>query len=577
MLFLYLGFNNLKVAIAFLILANLIFKIFYCLWRTIIFLLIRHFCFFRLTQNAICFLYFILQKYKPLFYCLYIILAFNTYTPIYAQSTTSTKPKDIAPFNQHSYENVIATALTFLQPRILEEHTIKELSLWGLNGLNAVDPSLSIHEIEDKLVLQQSQKILANYPLPADNDIPQWAKTITDISTKGWENSNLIQLANNQGLTQAFFDELFDHMDPYSRYVAPNFASTDRNQRGDGEANIGITISKDKNYIVISSINTNGPAWSAGLNVGERIYKIDSKRTYKQSVDTINNWLKGSNNSSLTLVLGSHGRKKTRIVHLKREIVPPATVFAFTNDNIIILKITSFSTFTAEEINQYLDQAVQDMKLKGLILDLRGNRGGVLQQAITSSALLLDHGIAATTQGRDQESNHVWAVQGGDITNNVPIVILVDGRTASAAEILTAALSDHKRAVVIGSTTLGKGLVQTIAQLPDGGELFVTWSRVIAPLGWPIQSLGIIPQICTSRGVKFTQKQMNELINDQSSYARDVIFSRQSRFPVEAKDILQIRNACPPAIGSDIDLEIADDLLLNPKLYQKALDMIPND
>ncbi|MCT6896822.1 MAG: S41 family peptidase, partial [Commensalibacter sp.] len=127
------------------------------------------------------------------------------------------------------------------------------------------------------------------------------------------------------------------------------------------------------------------------------------------------------------------------------------------------------------------------------------------------------------------------------------------------------------------STTLGKGLVQTIAQLPDGGELFVTWSRVIAPLGWPIQGLGIIPQICTSRGVKFTQKQMNELINDQSSYARDVIFSRQSRFPVEAKDILQIRNACPPAIGSDIDLEIADDLLLNPKLYQKALDMIPND
>lgn len=471
----------------------------------------------------------------------------------------------------------MATALTFLQPRTLDEHTIKELSLWGLNGLNAIDPSFSIHENNNQLVLQQSQHILANFQIPADNDIFQWAKLITDISNKSLENSSLIQAANNQGLTQAFFDELFDHMDPYSRYISPNSASTDRNQRGDGEANIGITIIKEKNNIIVNSVNTNGPAWSAGIDRGERIYKIDNKNTSKKSVNIVNNWLKGSNNSSLTLVLGIPGKKQTQIIHLKREIVPPATVSAFTNDNIIILKITSFSTFTAEEMNQYLDQATQEIKLKGLILDLRGNRGGVLQQAITSSALLLDHGIAATTQGRNQNANHVWAVQGGDITNNIPIVILVDGRTASAAEILTAALSDHKRAVVIGSSTLGKGLVQTIAQLPDGGELFVTWSRVIAPLGWPIQGLGIIPQICTSRGVKFTQQQIDELSRNQSTYKQYVLLARQMRFPMEAKDILEIRNACPPALGSDTDLEIADSLLLNQKLYQQALNMIPNE
>ncbi len=541
-------------------------------WRTIIFLLIRNFWLFKYVQNINIY---ILHIFKFFIYVLFIFFIFSNYSTIYAQHIPI-KLKNNITFNKHNFENVIATALTFLQPRALDEHSIKDLSLWGLNGLSAIDPSFSIHESNNQLTLQQSQKILENYTLPTDNDIIQWAKIITNISNKSWENSTLIQFANNQGLTQAFFDELFDHMDPYSRYISPNSALTDRNQRGEGEGNIGITIVKEKGYTVISSVNTNGPAWTAGLNVGERIYKIDSKRTYKQPIATINNWLKGNIKSPITLVLGT-GNKKIRIVHLHRENVPPATVFAFTNDNIIILKITSFSNSTAEEINQYLDQAVQDIKLKGLILDLRGNRGGVLQQAITSAALLLDHGVAATTQGRDQDSNHVWAVQGGDITNNAPIVILVDGRTASAAEILTAALSDHKRAVVIGSTTLGKGLVQTIAQLPDGGELFITWSRVIAPLGWPIQGLGIIPQICTSRGEKFVQLQINELLNDQSSYKQHVIISRKSRFPIEAKEILQIRNACPPAIGSDADLEMADHLLSNLKLYQKALNMIPNE
>lgn len=518
----------------------------------------------------------VLQRGKYfLLICIFYIFCFIITAPILCAQIISPSQNNNKGFNKQNYENVIATALTFLQPRTLDEHTIKELSLWGLNGLNAIDPSFSIHEEKGQIILYQTQNNIISFVMPTnDNDITQWSKIIADITTKSWEQSPLIQSAGIQNITQAFFDELFDHMDPYSRYIGPQSASSDRNERGDGEANIGITLTKKRGLTVIHSINTNGPAWAAGLNMGERIYKIDNKRTSGQPIKTINAWLKGPENSSITLTVGTH-TKKVKIIHLKRESVPPATVFAFTNDNIIILKITSFSTSTAEEINQYLDQAMQDIKLKGLILDLRGNRGGVLQQAITSAALLLDHGIAATTQGRDPDANHVWAVQGGDITNNIPIIILVDGRTASAAEIITATLSDHKRAVVIGSSTLGKGLVQTIAQLPDGGELFVTWSRVIAPLGWPIQGLGILPQLCTSRGEKFIQQQINELKKGQPSYKQQVIASRKARFPLDAKDIVQIRNACPPALGSDTDLEVADTFLLNQNLYQKALTMIP--
>lgn len=552
---------------------------FTCHWRPTIFLRSRQAILFQCIQGTAGFPNFVLQKYRYFLQvsCLLLSIIVNSCGIAHAQSL-ATQGKNSKPFNRHQYENVIATAMTFLQPRTLDQHSIKELSLWGLNGLNAIDPSFSIHENQGQLLLNQTQNTIGTFPLPMDqNDIAEWSRIVTEISIKCWNSSSLIQSATMQGVTQAFFDELFDHMDPYSRYIAPGLASTDRDERGDGDANIGITLEKKNGLILIASINTNGPAWTAGVNIGEKLYKVDRKRTSGQSVNTVNDWLKGAIHSPLTLTLGAKGTRKVKTISLKREIVPPATVSAFTNDNIIILKIASFSTFTAEEINQYLDQATQDMKLKGLILDLRGNRGGVLQQAITSAALLLDHGIAATTQGRDPESNHVWAVQGGDLTNNIPIIVLVDGRTASAAEILTATLSDHKRAVVIGSTTLGKGLVQTIAQMPDGGELFVTWSRVIAPLGWPIQGLGILPQICTSHGQQFIQQQLNELKENRSSYKRYIIASRQARFPMEAKDILQIRNACPPALGSNIDLDIANTLISNQNLYQKALDMIPSE
>ena len=134
------------------------------------------------------------------------------------------------------------------------------------------------------------------------------------------------------------------------------------------------------------------------------------------------------------------------------------------------------------------------------MLDLRGNRGGLLRQAVGAADILLPAGIVAITAGRDPQATRIWRSAPGELAENMPVVVLVDGRTASAAEILAAALADRGRGVVVGSSTLGKGLVQTIAPLPDGGELFVTWSRVLAPLGWPIQGLGVLPQVCTSLG-----------------------------------------------------------------------------
>jgi carboxyl-terminal processing protease len=188
---------------------------------------------------------------------------------------------------------------------------------------------------------------------------------------------------------------------------------------------------------------------------------------------------------------------------------------------------------------------------------------------------VLDHGIAVITRGRNPQANHVWSVRGGDLTGGIPIVVLVDGRTASAAEIMAAALADHRRAVVVGSATLGKGLVQTIAQLPDGGELFVTWSRVIAPDGWPLQGLGVMPQVCTSLGQAALDQALADLADGIQDNARAVRESRRARSPLPAARILEIRAACPAAIGGDADLDAARLLIDDPVRYHTAL--VPGD
>ncbi len=184
---------------------------------------------------------------------------------------------------------------------------------------------------------------------------------------------------------------------------------------------------------------------------------------------------------------------------------------------------------------------------------------------------LLPSGVIATTAGRDPDADQVFKAEGSDLTDGLKMIVLVDGQTASAAEILAAALADNRRAVVIGSGTLGKGLVQTVTSLPDGGELYVTWSRVLAPRGWPLQALGVMPQICTSLGSQAVASQIKALATGQDLLAPALAQSRAARAPLPVDQVLAIRSACPAAIGSDLDIAAASALVASQNAYQAAL------
>lgn len=473
--------------------------------------------------------------------------------------------------------SVIATALEFLGPRTLEPHSSRDFTLWGLGCLTALDPTLTFDSRGTNIQLLAGPQPLLSRPAPPADSVDDWARLATDFLEAARTHSAAVRSAERDDLLQAFFDELFNHLDPYSRYIGPSSASTDREARTGGEADAGITLAQSGQHIVVSAINANGPAWTSEIDTGDRIIAVNGQLTAGQSIATVTDWIRGPEDSALVLRLLSPGRRRAHTVTLRRSKVPPETVFAFASGPIVVLRVTAFSSDTAEEMSQYLDQATQDKNLRGLIIDLRGNRGGVLQQAVTAAALLLDHGVAAVTSGRDPQSNHIWAVQGGDMTNGLPIAVLVDGRTASAAEILAAALADHRRAVVIGSATLGKGLVQTVAQLPDEGELFVTWSRVIAPLHWPLQGLGVMPQICTSLGEADTNHALHTLASGKLANQAAITASRAARYPLSVPSILAIRKACPAALGNDRDISVARDLINHPAWYKTAITAIPDD
>jgi len=190
---------------------------------------------------------------------------------------------------------------------------------------------------------------------------------------------------------------------------------------------------------------------------------------------------------------------------------------------------------------------------------------------VAATDILLDSGVIATTAGRNKQAEHEWKASAGDMIKDKPIVVLVDGRSASAAEIMAAALEDQGRGVVVGSSTLGKGLVQTITTLPDGGELFVSWSRVLAPSGWPVQGLGVLPQVCTSLGEEKLAEQLSSLEGGVLLLAPALRRHRNARAPLPGAEIVEQRAACPASEGRDADLTTARWLLSHSVAYNAAL------
>ncbi len=480
------------------------------------------------------------------------------------------EPPAAGAFDQQRVAAVYTEALSFVAPRILDPVDVPQLTLWGLQGLSTLDADMRVVAKDGRLRLFRADQLVLDIALPADQVPAAWATAAATLTSAGFAVSPPIRRAGTQAVVQAFFNQMFSRLDPYSRYVPPAEASEDRAGRG-GRAGLGVVVGLRGGLIAVSSVVRDSPAAIAGIRAGDILSAIDGQRTRDQDPATIAALLSGPDGSRVSLTWrGRVGH--SREAEFVRVMVPPETVFAQRFADVLVVRISGFSNSTASHLALSVQDALATPHpVDGIVLDLRDNRGGLLRQAVTAADTFLPAGVVATTVGRDPDSMNVWRSVEGELAEDVPLVILVDGHTASAAEILAAALADRGRAVVVGSETVGKGMVQTIDPLPDGGELFVTWSQTLAPLGWPIQGLGVMPQVCTSLGPEALNRQMTALAAGFQPMAGAIGRSRAARLPVPAPVVGELRAPCPASEGREWDLAAARRLIADPAAYAAAL------
>jgi len=485
-------------------------------------------------------------------------------------SAASDRPP-VRGFDELLATGTVAAGLDFVGPRALPAASPAQLSTWGLRGLTAIDPALSIERSKDAatLVLRRGAARLAQIPAPPEGDARAWATTVGRLTHAAWDGSDAARLAGTGGIIKAYFDAMLGALDPYSHYTPPHEAQAERLRRG-GRAGVGIAVRLRRDTFVVGEVEAGGPAAQAGIRAGDRLLAVDGQPVQGAALEAVEALLAGPDGTKASVSV--QRRATTRTVVLARSRTVTETVASRRDGAVTVIRITGFNRATAARFAQAL-VALRGAapRQTGVIIDIRGNRGGSLQQAVASVAMLQPRGVVVTTIGRHPEAAQIARADGRDLLEGLPVVVLVDRGTASAAEIFAAALADHRRAVVVGSVSQGKGLVQTLGYLPDGGEVVLSWSQMLAPLGWSLESLGVLPQLCTSFGPAETDRELARLAGGQSPL--DAALRRARAAGTSPSPLLtsETRAACPPRDGGDSDLTAAHALLAAPAAYSAAL------
>ncbi|HEU0198613.1 MAG TPA: S41 family peptidase [Nevskiaceae bacterium] len=287
-------------------------------------------------------------------------------------------------------------------------------------------------------------------------------------------------------------------LDPHSSYMDAQ-EYKDMNAMTSGKfGGLGIEVTSGDGVIRVVSPIDDTPAAKAGIKPGDLIVKINDTAVSGLSLTDAVNIMRGKPGTKITLTIIRKDAPKPIVVTITREIIHVKSVRSkMLEPGYGYLRISQFSANTGDAVRQNVKDLEKQAggHLKGLILDLRNNPGGVLTAAVTVANTFLDHGDIVSIRGRDPDSNHVWKAQPGQKLYGGPMVVLVNGGSASAAEIVTGALKDDRRAVVVGSRTFGKGSVQTIMPMANGTALRLTTARYYTPNGQSIQGEGILPNV----------------------------------------------------------------------------------
>ena len=294
----------------------------------------------------------------------------------------------------------------------------------------------------------------------------------------------------------AAINGLLQSLDPYSAYMTPESFESMQTETSGEFGGLGIEVGMEAGVVKVISPIDNTPASKAGLKAGDYIVKINDTQVQGKSLTQAVELMRGPVGSSIEITVRRRGEKKALIFNITREIIEVQSVkFELLENNIGYIRLTSFNENSSSQVKEKIEKLNNNKKLKGYILDLRNNPGGLLSQAIKISDFFLENGEIVSTKSRQPSENRKWFAKKGDLTDGKTVLVLINYGSASAAEIVAGALKDHKRAIIVGENSYGKGSVQSIIPLKNRGAIRLTIAKYYLPSGKSISEVGVTPDI----------------------------------------------------------------------------------
>jgi carboxyl-terminal processing protease len=435
----------------------------------------------------------------------------------------------------------------------------KQLFYYAVDIMQHIEPKLRTREAGHLLIYYDAKPILS-YRVPDNNAARAWGQITQNMLIQLYANSRELQKLPIQERAGEIAATLMKALDQYSHVnlsALPDAKTGNLADLDEPQASIGISITTKRDGAFVSNILPNSPA-KEQLQLGDRILAINGQPTERQRAKDLVQQLRGPAHSAVELRIDRDGRELAVVI--ARQALA-AEKFSLRYDNqIALLRIEHFTPGLAEKIADNLWQ--NRAAFNRIVLDLRGSRGGVLEEATALADLFVASGQLVSMRGRHPDSSKQFSAQSGSDKLNQPMAVLIDGRTASAAEVLAAALQDHGRAVIIGTASYGKGAVQRASYIDGLGQVAITWAMLYKPASGGETSLhGVMPQICSAKtGIDENGGALPEP-------ERLMIWMR--RAPQVTWDAGNCNKAARS--GKALDLQLAVATLADPGLYSKLL------
>ena len=309
-------------------------------------------------------------------------------------------------------------------------------------------------------------------------------------------NKEYVDEINQSDSMDSAINGLLQSLDPYSGYMSPEIFNEMQTETSGEFGGLGIEVTMESGVVKVISPIDDTPASKAGIKAGDYIVKINDTQVQGKSLSEAVELMRGPVGSAIELTIRRRGEKKALTFNVTREIIQIKSVKAeLLEKNIGYIRLTSFNENSAGQIKKEINKFEKNKNLKSYILDLRNNPGGLLSQAIKISDFFLDNGEIVSTKSRQQSENRKWFAKKGDLTKGKTILVLINYGSASASEIVAGALKDHKRAILIGENSYGKGSVQSIIPLKNKGAIRLTVAKYYLPSGKSISEVGVSPDI----------------------------------------------------------------------------------